>query len=325
MTALLRVELTRLRWRRAVLLLLVTAFVIPIVILAARIWDTRPVSQDDIDAALSQGASEITGCVDHPNRYGVRRGGGEDALQARCEKQITSWYLYRQDLSLAEERGGSGLGVVAVLTAVLLLMGTTFVGHDWASGSMSNQLLFEPRRARVWAAKGTVVTAVAFVVAAVVSSGFWLALWAVMRSRDLPIADDALSTSLLYGVRGAAFAAAAALGGFALTALFRSTVATIGVLFVVSLAGGIFLALLGVGDQWQPTKNVSAIVKNGTSYYVEVPERCFRGMQIEEAEEGSECDQTREISLGHGVGYYGAALLVTAGASVASFRRRDVP
>ena len=29
---------------------------------------------------------------------------------------------------------------------MMLLVGTTFAGHDWNTGSMSNQLLFEPRR-----------------------------------------------------------------------------------------------------------------------------------------------------------------------------------
>ena len=40
-----------------------------------------------------------------------------------------------------------------LVTLVMLLAGTTFAGHDWNTGSMGNQLLFEPRRARVWGAK----------------------------------------------------------------------------------------------------------------------------------------------------------------------------
>ena len=39
----------------------------------------------------------------------------------------------------------------------MLLLGTTFAGHDWNTGSMSNQLLFEPRRERVWLAKALAV------------------------------------------------------------------------------------------------------------------------------------------------------------------------
>ena len=44
MTRLLRVELTRLRWRRAVLLLLAMTVVLPTVVFGAIVWNTRPVS-----------------------------------------------------------------------------------------------------------------------------------------------------------------------------------------------------------------------------------------------------------------------------------------
>ena len=57
------------------------------------------------------------------------------------------WYTNRPALDLDAQRRESGLAVVVVLTMLLVLVGTTFVGHDWNSGSMSNQLLFEPRRA----------------------------------------------------------------------------------------------------------------------------------------------------------------------------------
>ena len=45
---LVRVELTRLRWRRAVLLLLVLAVAIPAFIGVAQAWSTRPVSEGEI-------------------------------------------------------------------------------------------------------------------------------------------------------------------------------------------------------------------------------------------------------------------------------------
>ena len=95
-------------------------------------------------------------CADKPRRYGLPRSAGEQ----QCENQIVRWNTGRQELTLRAERiGGAGMGVVAVLTALLLLVGTTFVGHDWNSGSMSNQLLFEARRGRVWAAKAVAVGA----------------------------------------------------------------------------------------------------------------------------------------------------------------------
>jgi ABC-type transport system involved in multi-copper enzyme maturation permease subunit len=303
------VELTRLRWRRAVLALLLLSVVVPVLIGAARVWDTRPLSDDEVASVQQSQAASAADCIDHPRRYGIRI---DDPvrIETRCTRMTSGWVMQRQPLSLAGERnGGSGMAVVAVLTAFLLLMGTTFVGHDWNSGSMSNQLLFESRRARLWTAKAVVVTAVAFVVAAVVSTAYWLGLWGVMQLRDLPVLDGSLTDSLMYGLRGAGFAAAAALGGYALTMLFRSTVATVGVLFGVSVAGGIVIGVLGIGEQWQPQKNVAAVVKDGTTYY---------------AQEGYDYVE-RDLSAGHGVGYYGAALVVAVGASVVSFRRRDVP
>jgi hypothetical protein len=320
---LIRVELTRLRWRRAVLVLLLLAIVLPALIGVSRVWSTRPVTEAEIASAVEMGKTEIADCIAHPRRYQVPRATAEQG----CTDRIVGWYTGHEKLGLAGERqGGSGMGVVAVLTAVLLLAATTFVGHDWASGSMSNQLLFESRRGRIWTAKAAAITLVALLTATVVSTAYWLGLWATMRMRDLYIADTALADSLAFGLRGAAFAAAAALGGYALTMLFRSTVATIGVLFVVSVAGATLVAVLGLSDQWQPHKNVAAIVKDGTTYYVNVPDSCYLSPSANQRPpENSECDPERDLSLWAGAGYYGAALVVVVGASMVSFRRRDVP
>lgn len=316
---LLRVELTRLRWRRAVILLVLLAVAIPAFIGAAQAWSTRPVSDDEIAQVARDHAGEIDRCTERPRQYGMPKGVSEQ----RCADLVVGWYTGREPLSLAQQRnGGSGMAVVAVLTALLLLAGTTFAGHDWNSGSMSNQLLFEPRRRRVWTAKALAVTAVALVTATVVSAAYWLAMWAVMRARDLPIRDGALADSLAFGLRGAAFAAAAALGGYALTMLLRSTVGTIGVLFAVSVAGGVIVTVLGLSEHWQPQKNVSAIVKNGTTYWVQPPPSC-EGRPIRA--DDTECQGERELSAWDGAGYYGTALVLTVGASLVSFRRRDVP
>ncbi len=326
MRRLVAVELTRLRWRRAVLLLVAGAVLLPALIGLARIWDTRPVSDTEKAQIVQLSQGEINACADRPRQYGIRKTLPADQIESRCTDMAVGWQL-REPLTLAGERsGGSGMGVVAVLTALLLLAGTTFAGHDWNSGSMSNQLLFESRRGRIWGAKALAVTLSALVIAAAVSTAYWLAMWATMQARDLPMVDGALSDSLAYGLRGAGFAAAAALGGYALTMLFRSTVATIGVLFAVSVAGGLVIAMLGLSEHWQPQKNVAAIVKDGTTYYAEVPNSCFLGVREGKAiADESECDQERNLSLWDGLGYYGLPLLVTAGASVVSFRRRDVP
>lgn len=337
MRRLFRVELTRLLWRRAVLLLLAASVVIPVVIGVVTVWNTQPPSADEkarIEALVAderespQVQRDLAQCVEQPQNWGIDPDATD--IQAQCEEYVLprpEWFADYRELDLPEEREqGSGFGVVVIVTLLMVLAGTTFAGNDWNSGSMSNQLLFDARRGRVWTAKAVAVTLVALVTSVVVSTTYWLAMWATMHLRDIPVADGGLTDTLLFGLRGAAFATAAALGGYALTMLFRSTVATVGVLFGVTLAGGIIIAVLGIGEQWQPQKNVSAIVKNGTVYYVDVPESCYSGQrEMQEPEPNSECDSMRDLSPWHGVGYYGTALVATVGASVLSFRRRDVP
>ena len=69
-------------------------------------------------------------------------------------------YLYRSAFDLARSpRRRRRMAAITILAGLMMLVGTTFAGHDWNTGSMSNQLLFEPRRLRVWAAKGLAVAA----------------------------------------------------------------------------------------------------------------------------------------------------------------------
>ncbi len=161
----------------------------------------------------------------------------------------------------------------------MFLAGATFVGHDWSTGSMSNQLLFESRRLLIWGAKALAVMSAALALGLVTLTAYWLGLFAVVQSRDIDLRDGALLDCLQHGWRGAGVAAAAALGGYALTNLFRSTVFALGVLFGVSVAGGLLLASIGPDDPgWlDPTINALAVISDGTTYYVDVPDSCFNG------------------------------------------------
>ena len=330
---LFRVELTRLLWRRAVLLLLAASVVIPVVIGVVTVWNTQPPSADEkarIEALVAderespQVQRDLAQCVEQPQNWGIDPDATD--IQAQCEEYVLprpEWFADYRELDLAEEREqGSGFGVVVIVTLLMVLAGTTFAGNDWNSGSMSNQLLFEPRRGRVWSAKGLVVLVGAFAVSAVVFTAYWLALVVVARARDLPAGNALLLDCLQQGWRGALVAGCAALGGYALTMLFRSTVATLGVLFAVAVAGGMLVAALGIGERWQPQVNLTAVVLDGTTYFVEVPQECY-GMQP--PDDPSLCDDQRELTLEQGGGYLGALLVLGLVPSALSFRRRDVP
>ena len=328
MRRLLGVELTRLRWRRAVLTLAAVCVVAPLVILAVVAWNTRPYSDAEkaeiarqLAADTERAQVDVQACIDDPEAQGIPE--SEDVEQT-CEDWYLpqpQWYGYRQPLDLVDERqNGSGTAVVAIVTMALVLAGTTFAGHDWNTGSMSNQLLFEPRRGRVWVAKGLAVALAAGLIAGAVLAAYWTGLWGVVSLRDLDA--EGLRSGYLQAFRGALLAAGAALGAYALTMLFRSTVATLGVLFGITVLAPILMALVAFpnNERWMPTTNIAAVIQDGTTYYDESGYSCTLD------EDGNEvCTGEHELTLAGGSGYLLGLLGLSAVPSVLTFRRRDVP
>lgn len=338
MIRLLTVELTRLRWRRAVLILLSACFLVPALVWWGVQHDTRPVSgeeraqvQAQIDANLQAMQGEIQQCVEHPGRYGIPTQARDDeaTLRTTCEQWMgpgmssPEEYVGRSTLDIPQQRSDSGFGVVTVLLGLLMLVAATFVGHDWSSGSMSNQLLFEPRRLRVWAAKALALTGVAALVTVVALAIYWAALGLVAHHRHIAVPDGTWALIGRDSLRGALLAAGAVLGAYALTMLFRSTVATLGVMFGVSVGSTILLSLLlGDGAQrWFLSNNVSAVLFNGWDYYAGGEYTCT-------GPDGSGaplCNGMAHLSMAGGGAFLGAVLLVAVALSLWSFRRRDVP
>jgi ABC-2 type transport system permease protein len=322
---LLGVELTRLRWRRAVLVLLAGCVLIPAVMFVATAWNTRPVSGAELQRAQQQVARlthgrdfqrNIRACEQHPERFGAS---STDDCEAVMGPQV-AWFVSRAPLDVPDLSRGLGPTVIVLLAGLLMLLGTTFAGADWNSGSMSNQLLFEPRRLRVWTAKAGAVAIVAALTSAVVLTGFWLAVLTLASSRDIHVAPHLTSYIRDESLRGVALAVAAALGAFAVTMLFRSTVATLGILFAVTLVGSLILAALGVSERWFPHVNVGAWLLDGVHYYVPPPPSCEHVRQL-----SAECQGQRTVTKGDGAAYLGALIALALALSTASFRRRDVP
>lgn len=324
---LLRVELARLRWRRAVAVLLVACVALPLVLLAGYAWETRPVSDADIAQAEQMAAQdagqpwvpqEIAACEADPEMYL-----GPDGTATECADAITPRaenYLYRSELDLASLRADVGAAAITILTGLLMLIGTTYAGHDWNTGSMSNQLLFEPRRLRLWAAKGGAVLLTGLVVGAVVLALFWGGAALLASSRDIAAAPGTWDDIWATQARGVLAIGVGGLLGYALTMLFRSTVATLALMFGVAIAGSlIVVAILGDNAaRWLLPTNFLAFVLGGFSYYD--PSACI---QASDGSVTGSCEAS--LSAVDGGVVLAVLVVVSVGLSVWATHRRDVP
>ncbi len=327
MMRLLKVELTRLRWRRAIIVLLLASVAIPLILLAGYGWSTRPLGDAEIaeakqmaarDATQPWVAQEIEACEADPEAFlgpGAEAGGCAEMITPSYEN-----YLYRQVLDLATVRTDVGVAAITILAGLMMLVGTTFAGHDWNTGSMSNQLLFEPRRLRVWGAKGLAVLAVGAVVGAAVLALFWGGASLLASSRDIPAAAGLWEDVLETQARGVLAIALGGVLGYALTMLFRSTVATLSLMFGVAIAGSlVIVSILGAGGtRWLLPTNFLAFVLGGFDYYDEAScSFSSDGMTTG--------DCMRTVSTMDGGVYLGLIMVVAVALSLWSMQRRDVP
>jgi hypothetical protein len=258
--------------------------------------------------------TEYRNCLADPQAYYVEFSTTEDCEELRPSLE---WYLPREPLDLDDEVEGRGRLVLVLLVGMGIVVGATFVGAAWASGSLSNLLLLEPRRLRIWSAKAAAVVLGTTLAAAVVLVGFWAALGAVASARDLPVSGETWTLVAETGGRGLALVAAATLGGYALTMALRHTVATLGLLFGYAVVGEGLAASLPFEkmSQWSISNNVLAWLHDGFAVY----DRSLC------ADVTGPCSSTYVISLGHAALYLGALLLLAVAASLLAFTRRDIP
>jgi ABC-2 type transport system permease protein len=323
MIRLVRVELARYRSRRIIALLLLLAALLAALVAAKSAWDSRPITdqeaataraQADMEAERSDIKADLAKCLANPEAY---LGTGTTAQD--CRDNLTASprsYLPRKPLDLTGTLKGNGLGVALTVAGLLVIAASTFAGSDWASGSMVTQLLFEPRRGRVWAAKAVAVTLASGLAALVAIGGFWLAMYLVAVDRDVPHGSAMMSDVGWHVLRAVLFAMAAALGAFALTMLFRHSVATLSLLFAYSVGGEILAILLPVDNvgRWTLGNNVFGWLETRLEYF-DPTAHCARLGQ---------CDRLEHIGHPQGGTYLLVVLVVTVVLSLVVFRRRDV-
>jgi hypothetical protein len=322
---LLAVELNRFRSRRAIALLVLAAALLAVVLAGVTAWNTRPLSQEDRTDAQAQAAlegekpellQEVLACKAAPRDFL-----GPTATADQCQDALVPGpeaYYPRDTLSLRQALSTSGLGLslAVVVISLMVIAGCTFVGADWTSGSLTNQLLFVPRRTRVWLAKAGAVTLSSGVVALVTISAFWLILGLVAQARGISVPSSDATHVVWHVLRATALAMGAALGGFALTMIFRHTVATLALLFVYSIGGEIIVNLLpfdGAG-RWSVGNNALGWLAPRYHYF-DASIVCTPGKR---------CSSTQMMTHLESGTFLGILLVVAVAVSLLWFNRRDV-
>jgi hypothetical protein len=323
MTDLVRVELARYRSRRIIALLLLLAALLAALVAAKSAWDTRPITKQeaataqvnaDLAAQRSDIRADLAKCLANPERY---LGGGSTAQT--CRDNLTaspSSYLPRKPLDLSGTLKGNGVGVALAIAGLLVIAASAFAGSDWASGSIVNQLLFVPARTRLWAAKALAVTVASGLVALVTIGGFWLALYLIAVDRDVPHGSDVMSDVGWHLLRAVLFAMGASLGAFALTMLFRHSVATLALLFAYSVGGEILAVLVPVDDvgRWTLGNNVFGWLETRMQFFDPSAHCARRG----------DCEGLQHIGHLQGGLYLLVLMVVAVALSLLVFQRRDV-
>lgn len=320
---LLAVELNRFRSRRAIALLSLAALVVAVVLVGATAWDTRPlteadrtdaVAQAELEGQRSEMLQEVRACRADPSGYL-----GPDATADDCAEALVpsaESYYPRDPLDLGDVLRSQGIGLALIVVGLMVIAGCTFAGADWSSGSLTNQLIFEPRRTRVWLAKAAAVVVGTGVLTLVVLSGFWLAVGLLAQARDITVPSSEVTEVAWHVARAVALSMGAGLGVFALTMVFRHTVATLALLFVYSVGGEIAVNLLPIegAGRWSVGNNVFGWLATNHRYFdstiVCTPgERCSSMQVLTHLEAGA---------------FLSALLVIAVAVSLVWFHRRDV-
>jgi ABC-2 type transport system permease protein len=313
------VELSRFRSRRAVVALVVAMLAISGVVMAAVVYETRPLTVSEQDRAeqrfereRTDALPQIEQCLEDPEQF---FGGPVDAAQCETLGPQLEWFAARPTLDLDEAARSTGPGVGVALAALAILVGATFAGADWSSGSMTNQLLFRPRRLRLWLSKAVAVVLGTTAAAAVSLAVFWGCLVAVAQARSLGVGEEIWREILLGSGRGLVLVAAGGLGGYALTMWLRRTGGTIGLMFGFTLVTELMVSVLPFDrvSQWSILNNLAAWAGGGTEVYDDsgcVPT--------------APCDPLYTLTFTHAAAVLGALLLVALVVSLVTFRRRDI-
>lgn len=310
---LFKAELRRFVSRRAVVVLMLLGVLACGAIAAATLYSSRPLSEAErVQTQQMVDGANQTRFIQGRLAKCVEKTGDTPSCESKWLMSTNEMYI-RPQLEPAEYQFWL-IPMAGVVAAVSLLLGATFIGADFSSGSLGTQLLFEPSRLKVWSAKAA---AVAVGVAGFAVLSLALAngtIFALAQSWDRPFRDGLAGDWFGAIGRAVVLAAVAGVGGYAVVVLARHTAAALGVLAVYGIAGEAVLRNVWPGsEKWLFSNSAFAWIGGDIKRRV-YPSNCYENCR----------PQVFHFTQEFAATYIGLGLLVVAAISLLVFRRRDV-
>lgn len=331
MNRLLRVEITRLTWRKVPLLSFLVLLAVVLLTLGAthmQARDLRPgsavyqeqVAQYETYKADQEenGAQYLAECLESQDQD--RESSGDSSIDYLCEEQgdigtLADWIGGLG--ALAPEVGILLSGLTPIFLLVPLLVGASATAAEYSHRTMGTWLTFEPRRTRVYFSKLLAVALVSAPLTALMVAMTIAGMFGVFQFNGLPAELDAAAWQELIwrGLRITLLAGVVAAVGAAAGTLLRRTSLVLGLVLVYALAGeGLIRGLVPSLTPALLGSNISAFAESGWTW-----------VTYPNCDEFGPCEPVEHtISLLQGGTVLGLVAAVVILGSWALFRRRDV-
>jgi ABC-2 type transport system permease protein len=322
------VELRRLTARRLTVIGVLAVLGITAFLLFAIWQDARPLSADEQRVAQTQYEQAHRDWVEHGDENKQmceadwrQMPDPKPALEEMCAfREPTIDDFGKPRTVFAEVMPELLLGSSYLLVFAAFLIGASFFGAEFSTGSIGNWLTFEPRRLRVYGSKVLAAAIGLAPVGVVVLAISLLGTYLIVDQ----LGDTATTTGKVWGdltaIGGRAVlltALGAALGGVA-GSLLRHTAAAIGVVMAyLVLIEGVFASFLNKAQPWLVKTNFDAFVRHDTTYYLN---QCSSS-----PDGGYMCNSIEKtLTFEHGAWYLGILAVVVIAIGAAVFQRRDI-
>lgn len=259
MIRLLSAELLRARSRKLVKRLVLIGLAAIVIGSAIGAFKSHKPTAAEIASAKQQMAQAYKACVDHFQAHPKQLPPALTAAQLCASNNTLSSYLGSDQFDV-NHVGDILKGTSITIIVMGWLIGASLAGAEWASGTMTTLLTWEPRRARVLAAKLIAGAFTVLVVALALQLVLVGLLWLVAVTRGLSHADSGLWRSVFGALlRVAAMSSLASVFGLSIAMLTRSVTAAVGAGFVyLAVVEGLIRGFYPNLERWLIGDNAAA-------------------------------------------------------------------